>query len=498
LIFRDEGYSGAKLSRPGLDALRDGAGLADIDLILITDPDRLARRYVHQVLLIEEFQQRGCQVEFVERPMSADPNDQLLLQIRGAVAEYERSLITERMRRGKVAKLRAGQLLPWTRRPYGYQLDPERPRDPAGVRVDPYEAAIIQQIFAWYLAEGTTLYRVTEHLAAAQIASPRGRARWTTGSIRAVLTNPSYTGTVYGNRYRAVPARQRRSALQPVGPGTSYVLKPEAEWIAIPVPAIISQEVFELAQEKLAHNQQRARRNNTVHEYLLRGLTSCGQCRLTVTARTTPQGHHYYLCRGRSEKLRRAEGRACSARYIPAQQLDELVWTDLCAVLMTPEPIAEALQRAQAGQWLPQELQARRATLQEGMAAIERQQARLLEAYLGEVVELAEFERKRQELTQRTASLTTQLRQLEALMQQRIEFSKLATSIDEFCVQVRSGLEQATFEQKRLLVELLIDCVVVSDTEVEIRYVVPTSRDGPHYPFCHLRIDYGKHLSPRL
>ena len=86
-IFRDDGYSGASLKRPGLDHLRDQAARAELDLVLITAPDRLARKYVHQVLLIEELQRCGCRVEFVERPMSEDPHDQLLLQIRGAVAE---------------------------------------------------------------------------------------------------------------------------------------------------------------------------------------------------------------------------------------------------------------------------------------------------------------------------------------------------------------------------------------------------------------------------
>jgi site-specific DNA recombinase len=199
-VFRDDGFSGATLNRPGLDDLRDHAVMADFDVVVITAPDRLARRYVHQVLLLEELEQRGCRVEFVERPMSRDPNDQLLLQIPGAVAEYERTLITERMRRGKVAKLRAGHLLPWTRRPFGYQRDPEHPRDPAGVRIDPYEAAIVQQIYAWYLADQSSIYGVIKQLQAAAIPSPRGRSCWTNASVRGVLTNPMYTGTTYGNR----------------------------------------------------------------------------------------------------------------------------------------------------------------------------------------------------------------------------------------------------------------------------------------------------------
>ena len=132
-IYRDDGFSGASLNRPGLDRLRDTAAQAAFDAVLITAPDRLARKYVHQVLLIEELEGRGCQVLFSDRPMSHDPHDQLVLQIRGAVAEYERVLISDRMRRGRLAKLRAGQLLPWSRPPYGYQIDPQHPRDPTRV-----------------------------------------------------------------------------------------------------------------------------------------------------------------------------------------------------------------------------------------------------------------------------------------------------------------------------------------------------------------------------
>jgi site-specific DNA recombinase len=163
-VFRDDGYSGATLKRPGLDQLRDVAASVSLDRILITAPDRLARNYIHQVLLVEELQRHGTVVEFLDRPMSQDPHDQLLLQIRGAVAEYERTLINERMRRGRLRKLRAGTLLPWTRPPFGYRLDPDRPRDPAGVRVDEAEAAIVRDIFAWYTDEGATLIAIAQRL----------------------------------------------------------------------------------------------------------------------------------------------------------------------------------------------------------------------------------------------------------------------------------------------------------------------------------------------
>src|ERR1700685_321530 len=115
-VFRDDGYSGASLRRPGLDRLPDQATLPRLDVILITYPDRLARNYVHQVLLLEELQRHGCRVEFLDRPLSDDPHDQLLLQIRGAVAEYERTLIAQRTRRRRAHQLQAPLLHP-RRRP---------------------------------------------------------------------------------------------------------------------------------------------------------------------------------------------------------------------------------------------------------------------------------------------------------------------------------------------------------------------------------------------
>jgi site-specific DNA recombinase len=124
VIFLDNGYSGASLKRPGLDRLRDAVARAEIDRILLTEPSRLARNYVHQSLLLEEFQGMGCQVVFLDHPMSQDPHDQLLLQIRGAVAEYERTLIAERMRRGRQQKLRAGAMSPCAHPCAGYLVHP--------------------------------------------------------------------------------------------------------------------------------------------------------------------------------------------------------------------------------------------------------------------------------------------------------------------------------------------------------------------------------------
>ena len=168
-----------------------------------------------------------------------------------------------------------------------------------------------------------------------------------------------------------------------------------------------------------------------------------------------------------------AQGERCTARYIPAGQLDELVWADLCALLTDPAQVTRALARAQGGAWLPQELQARQATIGQALGQLERQQ-RLLDAYLAEVIALAELERKRQDLDRRRATLLAQQRQLDAAARQKLELGTVADGIDAFCQTVLAGLATATFAERRQLAELLIDRVVVTDGQVEIRYVLPT------------------------
>jgi site-specific DNA recombinase len=248
--------------------------------------------------------------------------------------------------------------------------------------------------------------------------------------------------------------------------------------------------MFDQAQARLALNKQLARRNNTGYDYLLRGLVSCGQCQLSCFGRTCSPDYGYYVCCGRSDHLRAAKDERCQARYAPAKQLDELIWQDLVELVSHPEQIMQALQRAQAGEWLPQQLQARRQSLNQALAHLARQEQRLLEAYLAEVIELAELERKRQDIAQKQQALDRQVRQLEAQLHKQVELEAIAPSIEAFCQRVQQGLAQATFDQKRELVELLIDRVIVDDAQVEIRYVIPTTEASTHTRFCHLRKDY--------
>ena len=491
-IFRDDGYSGASLNRPGLDQLRDRISRGCFERVLITSPDRLSRRFVHQMLIIEEFERASCEIQFLDRPMSQDPHDQLLLQIRGAVAEYERVLIAERMRRGRQLRLRSGTLLPWTIPPYGYRSAPDCPRDPAAVRIEPTEGVLVQELFVRYLEPLGTLLGLAKYLLELQVPSPRGNPRWSAASLRGVLTNPAYTGKLCVGRRRSRPPRTRRSATHGIGkPARGADFTPRDEWSLVGfIPALVTEDIFDRVQQKLASNMKQAARNNKSHPYLLRALVSCGACQSACISRTTNGGRSYYACRCLAQPLYSGHDKRCRSRYIPADQLDTIVWHDLVEIISEPEAIVNALQRAHQGHWLPQQQQARREALRKAQATLRQQVERLTEAYLAGIVQLSEYQRRRHELDTRHAGLEQQFKELSAQVDRQKEISDMAASIQDFCQRIQTGLTNASFARKRILMELLVDRVLVNNDQVEIRYVIPTHARAETTRFCHLRKDY--------
>jgi site-specific DNA recombinase len=351
---------------------------------------------------------------------------------------------------------------------------------------------VVQELFVRYLHAGATLEGVVAALARAGVSTPHGRKQWSRSTLRWMLSNPVYVGQVYANRTHARPAHQRHSAMQPIGQqGTTLELTAREAWLLVTtIPPIVSQELFDQAQVKLAENRRLARRHNTTGDYLLRALVSCGVCGYACKGRQEPPRYAYYLCAGKVPGRPEHPAGRCPARYIPAQALDDLVWQDLCDVLTHPDSLAQALERAQAGAWLPQELQARRAQLQQGIQHVERQVERVGDAYQAGAMPLAEYRRRRQALDGHRAALERQRQQLEAEVDQHQAVTQLMTAIDGFCQRVQQGLARATFAQRRQLVELLIDRVIVTDGDVEIHYVIPTTPASEHVRFSHLRTNY--------
>jgi site-specific DNA recombinase len=149
--FEDEGFSGARLERPGLERIRDLAAEGQLQAVLVYSPDRLSRKYAYQVLLMEEFARHGVETVFVKAPQGQTAEDQLLVQFQGMIAEYERAQILERSRRGKRHRAQRGDVNVLSGAPYGYRYVRKTPEAAAYYEIIEEQAVVVRNVYAWSL-----------------------------------------------------------------------------------------------------------------------------------------------------------------------------------------------------------------------------------------------------------------------------------------------------------------------------------------------------------
>jgi site-specific DNA recombinase len=328
----DDGFSGSRLDRPALDALRDAAADGELDAVCVYAPDRLARDYVHQHLLLEELTKRGVAVHFVERPVGASAEDRLLVQMQGVFAEYERAKILERTRRGKLHKLRSGQLCPYPSvAPYGYALAMVGEPAKKVVVIDEGEARHVRAMFRWALEEDLGTRAVAKRLNADGVR-PRRAQYWTESTVHRLLTSPAYMGQATYNRFESVePARPRRPGAYRKHVKSSTRRRPAAQWLTVPIPAIVDEAAHHGVRAVFGGHQRFARRN-VQHDYLLRGLVVCGACGRRMQALRQARAPHYeYFLYGCGRPDTTATGRAerCRARRVRQGDLEAVVWAEL-------------------------------------------------------------------------------------------------------------------------------------------------------------------------
>ena len=343
-VYIDEGYSGARLDRPALDRLRDAAREGEFDVVGVYSPDRLARRYAYQVLLLEEFRKAACDVEFIERPISDDPHDQLLLQIQGAIAEYERAVLGERFRRGKLQKARAGQ---WVagQGPYGYRYVPKRDGVPGHLEIDEAEAEVVRMLYRWLIDERMTVRQILKRLAAGPWRPRNGKRLWSNSVVHRILSDPLYTGTAYANRYVLVVPRKPRSAGPRAGLPTCREPRPREEWIPIPVPAIIDESYSSRCERTTRPQlgpvlpQQHPQRLPAPLPAHLPDVRPGHVRRHHAAGPAGERQHRYYMCHGKDTLARDRECR-CPQTRTKVEELDAAVWDHVKRLLDDPATLA--------------------------------------------------------------------------------------------------------------------------------------------------------------
>lgn len=479
LQFIDDGHSGATLIRPALERLRDCVFNGLVDCVYVHSPDRLARKYAYQILLMDEFQKAGAKIVFLNREIGKTPEDDLLLQVQGMMAEYERAKILERSRRGKLQGAKRGTVNVLSGAPYGYRYVGKHDGDgQSRYEIIFEEARIVQQIFEWIGRERLSIGQVKRKLDESGIKTKSGKSFWDRSVIWAMLKNPAYIGkaafgkTKLGDK-RARIRPQRNSSDRPRQSYSTYDV-PQDEWIYIPVPALVSEDLFNAAQEQLSENREQYRERRRGALYLLQGLICCKCCGYAFYGKpvrnkidkTKTRTYAYYRCIG-TDAYRFGGKRICDNKQIRTDLVDDLVWRQVSELLHDPQRLErEFNRRLKKGQKQdPERLEAERKNLQ-------RKINRMIDSYAEGVITKEEFEPRVKRSKAQLATLDEQCKAISEQENSSRQLQLLIVRLDEFAAKVRGKLDKLDWETKRQIIRSLVKAVEIDQDQVNVVFRV--------------------------
>ncbi len=442
--------SGLILERPMLNELRELIRNQQIDVVVVHCLDRLSRDPTHGVILTQELEKHKVILEAVTETVDSSELGKLISYIRGFASKLEAEKILERTMRGKKERVKEGKIPHGGfARLYGYDYNKTTKKR----AVNETETYWVKKMYEWLVNEGLSTNAITYRLRE-QNAPTKCSQYWNRSSVIQILKNPAYTGKTYAfTFYQGTNSR-----------------KPQDEWMEIPgaTPAIITEEMFGVAQAQLQLNYKKAKRN-TKRQYLLRGHLYCRQCGRSYcghAARTIG----YYRCHG---KLRiTAPVNRCHNKNWRADEIEPLIWKEIERVLDNPEFIVTAIkkQRDDAGNLgiLETELQ----RVEKQLKTLDREQKQLLQwALKGFPEETVVAENKR--INESRINLESQKKELEITIKESREAAVSLPKLESYVQLIRSKLATLDFDMKRLALDMLNIKVGIDGLNIEVTGTIP-------------------------
>ncbi|MBA3958757.1 MAG: recombinase family protein [Parachlamydiaceae bacterium] len=477
-IFKDDGVSGSTIQRPALDALRDLIAGGSPDIVLIYHPDRLARKYVYQVLLLDEFAKSGVEVSFYKNKKAETPEEHLLEQFQGVFAEYERAQITERCRRGRLHKAKQGSVTVLPNAPYGYKYIRDKESGLARYEIDKEESEIVVRLFKMYGEEGKGINDLSLYMNQSGRKPRKSLSGWDRETIRRILRNRAYTGLAgFGKTEKHVGDLQR--IMRTPKSGRIQISKsarkdcPEDLWINIPVPIIVPDGLYRIVQEKLNNAQQFASRN-TKKPSILQGILTCGKCGLSYYKKARSNAYTYYNCNANLSKTLES----CGNRSIRQNELDDYVWNWIISILRNPELIATEIKRRSAEDPDRHLMGERKMNMCRERNKLLTSRNKLLDAYAeGECLSLEELKKRMHVINQRLQQVDRELAVIEAQTADKERARQSQLTLMKFAESLDSSSSQLTVEEKQRVVRGLINDIVVYEDSIKIKHCIPMGND---------------------
>ena len=459
--YKDNGWSGGVMERPELDRLRDDAQNGIFEAVLINDVDRLARDVSHLGVIKRDLERKGIQVVFRKLPGESSPTYNLMVNILGSFAEFERELIADRTRRGRRHKVETRKLYLGSNTAYGYRYTPkDHASGSEGVlQIMPQEAEVVRRMFAWVDEEGLSARRVLKRLNDLGIPPKKGAPSWAKSSVLRILKSEMYAGIWHYNKFQACePKRSVTANAYRKRSKCSVRQRPADEWIPLQLPdnlRIVPHAQWERVQQQLARNYSFSARNEK-HAYLLKGLVRCGGCGATYVGDPC-HGKFYYRCAARCKSVPSvAEGTLNDA----VKQAVSSIMTDPKVILDPLHQLDEAeASEAKAHTGAQQHLEKESKRL-----AVEEQ--RLLDAYRIGVISPAQLSGQLEKI--RSSRGTLDLQRASTVLR-TVPAAQVERAVSEYCEEAAANLSSLSAEGWRQLFQTLIESGVFYGDRIVLR-----------------------------
>lgn len=469
--YVDNGWAGDLLARPDLDRLRDDASQSKFDVLYIFDRSRLARKYWLQELVVEELEERGIEIIFLQERKAETEEDKVLQGIKGVFFEYERAKIRERTRRGRLHLAKQGKLV-GHEAPFGYRyVRPDHNKEERWYEIVEDEAKIVNMIFQWIGNEACSLTEVRRRLHEKQIKTRSGnKTIWSNSTLSRLLRRTDYIGkSFYNKTLSVVPQNPRNNGYKRMKK-TGRIYKPQEEWLPIAVPSIVDEDLFYRTQEQLKNNAFFSKRNQKF-PYLLSGLLFCG---CGCNARMSGDGqekYRYYRSTDRIKKF--PEKRVCTALSIPVNKIESLVWNKIVEFLNNPKLVLKQLKDIEKKKVKEQDqLKISLLDIQKRVEKLNIEEERIATAFRKSFLSLEQLNIQMKDISKQKE----QIKQDEkvALAQPSNTDTQLnPETIKRYCKIMQKKLPKLVFAERQELLRLFINKVIVKDKKVNIQGEIP-------------------------
>jgi site-specific DNA recombinase len=460
--FIDDNFMGGELDRPALTRMREAVRAGVVQAVICYDPDRLARKLAHQLLLTEEFDKYGARLEFVTMPVDSSPESQMLLSMKGVFAEYEKAKIRERTMRGRREKALQGHVN-GGRAAFGYRYEGKKQGKRGELVIVPEQADVVRLIFQW-ADEGAGPLEIARRLTAQGVPTASGRP-WAKPVIAQMLRNRVYIGEGHYNRTTsAEPKEERRRKPAPPGRSkkTSKKRRPESEWIPVPAPAIIDRALFDRVRVQMERN--RHLNGGRPANYPLRGLLKCAACGFACCVYPN-HGKPRYRCRNIN---RLTYERQCQQPSQPVQAIEDAVWSETMDAFRDPARLWKLmLHHFRSAVTDQPAVQKQRASLERDIQRLKQREFRAAQSMLD--AELADvYQTFRSDLKASQAARRDLERRLAALQPMAVIPQ---ADLEQYCRETLAMLEAAMDpEVRRETLRKVIERIDMDKTEIVIHF----------------------------